>query len=546
MTMPTMFGAPADIIFLNAAVYTADVQQPAAQAVAVRGNRILYVGDNGGAIHHHAPQTQVINCRGRTLMPGFIDSHFHLLLGSLQIDLLDLDDADSISELAEAVRAYAAEHPDLEWIEGVQLRYAALAHQPQTLDRRLLDTLVPDRPLVLTAFDGHTTWANSEALRRAGILHGRGLPPGNEIVMGADGTATGELREPAAFLPVKELIPEPSAARRRALLHKGLAQAAQYGITSVHNMDNKDDAIALFAALEAEGELTLRVYVPFDIHPHTPVEAIIQGAALRDRYPGGMVRAGAVKVFMDGVLESYTALMLEEYATAPGNLGDALHSAERFKAVAAEADRLGLQIFVHCCGDGAVRRTLDGYAYAQQVNGRRDSRHRIEHIEVIGPEDIPRFKQLGVVAAMQPYHAPLHVEAGDVWPARAGAHRWHLSFAWETLRQAGAHLAYGSDWPVVGMNPMLGLHAGMNRRPWAPGHPEQRQTLANLLAGYTRDAAWAEFMEKEKGVVRAGYLADLVLLSEDIFAVPPQEMLRVSVDMTLCDGRIVHSSDALG
>ncbi len=402
--------------------------------------------------------------------------------------------------------------------------------------------LWPTARLCLLAFDGHTMWANSEALRRADLINGRALPPGNEIVMAADGTATGELREPAAMRPVQDLIPDADDARKRTLLHKGLAQAAQFGITSVHNMDNKDNSIELYAALEDMGELTLRVYVPFDIHPDTPVEAIADAVPMRERFQSGLVRAGCAKLFMDGVLESYTALMLEEYATDAGNLGDALHSAERFNAVAAEADRLGLQIFVHCCGDGAVRRTLDGYEHAQRVNGRRDSRHRVEHIEVIGPDDIPRFKQLGVIASMQPYHAPPSLHAGDIWPARVGAARWPLSFAWETLRQAGAQLAYGSDWPVVSMNPMLGLDAGLNRQPWAPGDPDQRQTLANLIAGYTRDGAYAEFMEHEKGMLRAGYLADIVLLSENIFAVPPEEIRRVHVDMTMCDGRIVYSN----
>ena len=544
VTMPTMFGAPADYIFLNAAVYTVDAKQPTAQAVAVRDNRILYVGDNGGAIHHHAPQTQVINCGGRTLMPGFIDSHFHLLSGSLQLDLLDLEAAHSIPDVLEAIRNYAAANPELSWIEGVQVHYPAPAHQEQVFDRHLLDTIVPNRPLVLLSFDRHTMWANTEALRRAGLLHGRDLPPGSEIVMAADGAATGELRELAAIRPVLELIPEADDVRKRTLLHKGMAQAAQYGITSVHNMDNKDKSIELYAALEDLGELTLRVYVPFDIHPDTPVEAIGKAVPLRERFQGGLVRAGAVKVFMDGVLESCTALMLDEYATHPGNLGDALHSAERFNAIAAEADRLGLQIFVHCCGDGAVRRTLDGYEYALRVNGRRDSRHRIEHIEVISPSDIPRFKQLAVIASMQPHHAPHTVHPGDIWPARTGTARWPRSFAWETLRQAGAHLAYGSDWPVVAMNPMLGLDAGMNRKPWAPGDPDQRQTLENLVAGYTRDAAYAEFMEHEKGVLRPGYLADLVLLSENLFAVPAAEIVRVGVNLTMCNGRLVHRSNA--
>ena len=242
---------------------------------------------------------------------------------------------------------------------------------------------------------------------------------------------------------------------------------------------------------------------------------------------------------MDGVLESCTALMVEEYADAPGNRGSALYTAEHFAAIAAEADRHGLQIFVHACGDGAVRRTLDGYAHARRVNGTRDSRHRVEHIEVIHPDDISRFTELGVVASMQPAHCPPTLHAGDVWSHRAGEARWPYSFAWVTLRRTGAPLAFGSDWPVVGMDPMAGIHAGLARAPWAPDQPEQRQTLADLIAGYTSTAAYAEFQEKEKGRIRAGMLADLVLLSEDIFAVPPEEVRRVQPVLTVCDGQVV-------
>ncbi len=208
-----------------------------------------------------------------------------------------------------------------------------------------------------------------------------------------------------------------------------------------------------------------------------------------------------------------------------------------------EADRLGLQIFVHCCGDGAVRRTLDGYAYAQQVNGRRDSRHRVEHIEAIHPDDIPRFAQLGVIGAMQPLHAPLHPDGGDdggdVWPARAGTHRWPYSFAWQTLREAGMHHTFGSDWPVVSMNPMLGIHAARNRKPWAVGQPVQAQTLYDTLVGYTRDGAYAEFQEQTKGTLRTGMVADVVILDADLFTTPDEALQEVKALLTMCDGRVV-------
>jgi predicted amidohydrolase YtcJ len=243
---------------------------------------------------------------------------------------------------------------------------------------------------------------------------------------------------------------------------------------------------------------------------------------------------------MDGVLESYTALMVDEYADLPGSCGGALHTAERFNAISAAADHLGLQIFVHACGDGAVRRTLDGYAHARRTNGPRDSRHRVEHIEVIHPADIPRFAELGVIASMQPCHCPPSLNSGDIWPQRAGAPRWPLSFAWQTLRAAGARLAFGSDWPVAPMDPFLGLWSGLARTPWQKGDPPQRLELATLIDGYTRGAAYAEFQEEHKGMIRAGFLADLVLLDADLFGLPLEEVAKVRPVLTMVDGKIVY------
>ncbi|MCB0183490.1 MAG: amidohydrolase family protein, partial [Caldilineaceae bacterium] len=210
---------------------------------------------------------------------------------------------------------------------------------------------------------------------------------------------------------------------------------------------------------------------------------------------------------------------------------------------AVEADRLGLQIFVHACGEGAVRRTLDGYAHARAVNGPRDSRHRVEHIETLHPADLPRFAALGVIASMQPLHSPITRHDAEVWPLRAGEERWPLSFAWQTIRETGAQLAFGSDWPVVTLNPLHGFYAALNREPWVDGHPQQRQNLAQVIDGYTRAAAYAEFMENEKGMIRAGLLADLVLFAEDLFAVQHEEIGRLLPQMTICDGRVVWRSD---
>jgi predicted amidohydrolase YtcJ len=252
-----------------------------------------------------------------------------------------------------------------------------------------------------------------------------------------------------------------------------------------------------------------------------------------------LVRAGRVKFFVDGVIESGTALMLDDFDDDPSNKGAAIFSAEQFTRLATEADRLGLQIAVHAIGDGAVRRTLDGFAHARRVNGPRDSRHRIEHIEVLHLDDLPRFHELGVIASMQPVHASISTP-GQVWARRVGRDRWARSFPWQTLRESGAHMVFGSDWPVVTQNPFLGMEAALRRQPWAEGQPRQAQTLADTLAAYTSDAAYAEFQEDVKGQLRVGMLADLALLSGDIEATPPEALPTMTAALTVCGGRIVY------
>jgi predicted amidohydrolase YtcJ len=537
--------AHADFLVIHGNVFTADPQRPFARAVAIRGNRIAWVGGDDDATAWRGANTQVIDAGGKTVMPGFVDSHFHLLMGSMQAADVQLDKAHTMDEVAQTLRAWAATQADEKWIVGYQLRYTAIdADRP--LDRHFLDGVVANRPLLIFAYDTHTAWANTLALQMGGLLHGAEVAAGSAIVMGMDGMATGELREPGAYNPIRDLIPKPDLARKRKLLYKGLAAAARCGITSVHNMDGDQEQIELYAALEDAGEMTLRVYVPYSVTPETPLHEISTAVAWRQQFQGKYVRAGAIKLFMDGVLESYTGLMVDEYADKPGEYGDALFSAEHFNRIAVEADRLGLQILAHCCGDGAVRRALDGYEAAQRVNGRRDSRHRVEHVEVIHPDDMARFAQLGVIGAMQPFHAPLQIDDGDVWLPRAGARRWPYSFAWQTLRAAGMRHAFGSDWPVVSMNPLLGVYAARNRQPWRGGDPVQTQTLHNTLVGYTRDGAYAEFQEQQKGMLRAGMLADLVILDGDLFATPEELLKDVQPLLTMCDGHVVYQSAMAG
>jgi predicted amidohydrolase YtcJ len=523
----------ADLLITNAHILTMDESRPQAQSLALHHNRIVFVGSNDEAKRWRAGR--IIDAQGCTVLPGLIDSHFHLEGGSLHLADLQLEAVSSREELGGKVKEYAAAYPHKPRLLGFQLPYLT-----PSLTRHELDGWVADRPLLIFAYDMHTAWANTKALQMADLLQGKPVGSASEIVMLEDGTASGELRENEAMDPVYDAITvKPTEEERLDLIRMGLRDAAAFGITSIHNMDGDILQIARYATLDSLGHLSLRVYVPYSVIPSTQPEDLIEAVAMRDNYRNEKVRGGAAKFFMDGVIESYTGLLLDEYADRPGCLGDALYSAEHFTRMATEADRLGLQIFVHVIGDGAVRRALDGFAAAQQSNGPRDSRHRLEHIELIAPSDVPRLAELGVLASMQPLHAPETANGLDVWPRRVGSTRWRQSFAWQTLRRAGAHLAFGSDWPVVSQNPFLGMHTALNRHPWQPTDPDQRQTLMATLAAYTRDAAYAEFQEQCKGQLRPGFYADVVLLDHDLLATPHEEIATVKPVMTICDGRIV-------
>jgi predicted amidohydrolase YtcJ len=426
--------------------------------------------------------------------------------------------------------------------------------------RHDLDRVSPDRPFAMMTYDHHTVFANTRALQAAGILRGGAVPKGSEIVMGADGQATGVLVEPGAFRYVLALTPTggrdalgfteaedprpaPTAEQRagdRAIMLRGQKYCASYGITSAHNMDGNFYQLELLEEIDRAGDCHLRCQSPFHYKNTFPLSRLAEAVEMRRRFASERVSSGRIKLFMDGVIESWTALTLEEYPDKPGCFGDPNFTPAEFNAIAIAADRLGLQISVHAIADGAVRRTLDGYAAARAANGPRDSRHRIEHIETIHPSDLPRFRELGVVASVQPTHAP-----GIVFPEQPGLSRIRdrdlpYAYAWATLRAAGAPMMFNSDWPVSPLNPMLSVQAAMLRKPYRRGDPEQRQTLEQALAGYTTGAAYTEFMEHRKGMLRPGMLADVAVWSADLERTAPAEIADVAAAVTVCDGRATH------
>ncbi|MBM3520643.1 MAG: amidohydrolase, partial [Alphaproteobacteria bacterium] len=411
----------ADLIILNANVLTIDKARPRAQALAISGNRITRIGTRGDVEGLKGKGTRVVDAAGKTVMPGIVEGHVHLFIGAVENESLMLNGILGFEAIAAAVASYRAKNPDQAIVVATAVAHESFgAGTPIT--RQLLDRIVADRPFIAVCFDHHTVWANTKALEAAGLMRGLSLPTGNEIVIGADGLATGELREAAAFMPALALTPTggrewlgmttgenpvpPATPAQKAIdedfLKKGIALAASLGITSMHNMDGNWYQLERLKAILDRGELNTRVEVPFHHKNYFELSRIEEAFEMRSAYQGDMLHCDRVKIFIDGVLETLTALMLDDYPGYAGNTGAPLFTAAEFNALAQRIDAQGMQISVHAIGDGGVRRTLDGYAHARSVNGPRDSRHRIEHIELIDPADIPRLKELGVIASLQP------------------------------------------------------------------------------------------------------------------------------------------------
>lgn len=549
----------ADLIVVNGRVLTVDDDNPRAEAIAVKDGRIAAVGDKAAIADLEGPATRVIDAAGGSVVPGFIESHMHLFAGAAELPQLQLAGVHGFEALADAVRDYAAKHPDTRVLQAQGADYTILSTQ-ERVTRHHLDRIIPDRPFAMTAPDHHTMWANTRALELAGLLKGRQLGPGNEIVMGEDGLAAGELREGEAFGPLLDAAgvgrarlglqtggepdPYPTAeeqASDRAIMRRGLEWCARHGITSLQNMDGNLHQLELLAEIEAEGNLICRAQIPFHFKNFMTPDALAKASMMAERYNSDWLSSGMVKFFMDGVLDSWTAVMIEPYADRPDWVGEPLFTQEAFNAAATEADRRGLQIAVHAIGDGAVRSVLDGYAAARKANGRRDSRHRIEHIEVIHAEDVARLAELGVIASMQPPHPPGAMGFPlEPTVSRIGRTRWPLSYAWRTLKNTGAHVVFASDWPVSPIDPIRGIQAAVTRKPWAEGDPDQSFTLLEALAGYTIEGAYAEFAEDRKGRLKPGYLADIAVLSGDLEGSAPEEIERISVATTICGGRVTY------
>ncbi len=548
----------ADLIITNARVLTIDANRPRADAVAIAGNRIIKVGTRGDMAVLHGHHTRIIDAEMKTVMPGIIEGHVHLFGGAVELGTLNLNGINGFDAILESVSQYRKRHRVESVVVANGITHTAFG-DGVPITRQLLDRIVPGVPLIMGCFDHHTMWANTKALEMAGIMRGAKLPIGNEIVLDAQGLATGELREPAAYMLVQALtptagrewlgmtagenpVPPATPAQRaadREFMKAGIAHANALGITSMHNMDGNWYQLEVLKSLLDNGEMNARVEMPFHQKNTFDIGRIDEAVAMRHNYQGAMLHSGRVKIFIDGVLETLTALMIDDYPGHPGNKGAPLFSPEAFNALATRIDAQGLQISVHAIGDGGVRRTLDGYEAARKANGPRDSRHRIEHIELIDPADIPRLKELGLVASLQPI-AGVGVPGNPHEPilSRVGA-KLPFAYPWQMIRNTGAMVAFSSDWPIAPLNPFLGIQAAMTAKPLRRDCTSQAQSLADSLHAFTLAGAHMEFMEDRKGMLKEGYLADVIVLDSDLERTPAAAMGAVKVNATICDGRVV-------
>jgi predicted amidohydrolase YtcJ len=539
---------PADIIVVHGRVYTEDPKQPWAQAVAIYRGKIVAVGDDPVIERMRGMGTKVINAGGKLVLPGFADCHIHFIDGAFSLGRVNLEGAKDPAEIQKRLREYAADHPGEDWILGRGWNYAMFG--PEALPhKKYLDELFPNRPVFLEGYDGHTYWANSKALAMAGITRDTADPPNGAIVRDPKtGEATGALKEAAQDL-VAKIPPKPTRADQLLALRAGMKWANANGVTRVHSAGGDFEVLDLFDEMRHRGDLTLRMYIAYFLNPPElrprDLDAIEHA---RKKYHDEWIDAGAVKFMVDGVVESHTAAMLEPYSDDPSLKGKLFWEPSKYKSAVAELDKRGLQLFTHAIGDYGVRKALDAYEDAEARNHKRDRRPRIEHIETITTADIPRFGKLGVIASMQPLHSYPDTDTLDVWARNAGPDRASRAWAWKSIADAGGRLAFGSDWPVVTLNPWEGMQTAVTRqtsegKPEAGFVPEQRLTVAQVIEGYTLGAAFAGRREKTEGSLEVGKLADLIILSQNIFDVEPHKIGGTKVVTTIVGGRIVYQAD---
>jgi predicted amidohydrolase YtcJ len=529
----------ATLIVTNAVVYTVDKQHPKAEAVAVIGDRIVAVGSHAEIELWRGPETKVIDADGKLLLPGFNDAHVHFMQGGAQLEQVQLTDAPTPEEFAKRIAAQVAKTPKGEWILGGRWDETKWA-KPELPTKDLVDPVTGDTPIFVERYDGHEALANSAAMKLAGINAKTADVPGGVIVRDASGNSTGVFKDAAQGL-IYKAIPPMSAEQRLRAARGALKHAASLGVTSVQHMNPEFADVAAYSEMAEKGELTTRIYA-------VPMETDWRDQAkvgIRHAWGSSYLRLGAVKGYADGSLGSRTAYMFEPFADDPGNRGllsSEMHPPTAMRERLMQADAAGLQVRVHAIGDRAISMMLDIFGDIEKEHGYHDQRFAIEHAQHMAQKDFERFAKLHVIASMQPYHA---IDDGRWAEKRLDHHRARFSYAWRSFLDHGVTLAFGTDWPVAPLNPILGLYAavtratldGKNPDGWIP---EEKITLPEAVEAYTLSSAFAEFQEHEKGSITPGKLADMVILSENIFDLTPEAIRNVKVETTIVSGKVIY------
>lgn len=554
---PAHAGAPADLLLLHGRIYTVDAAKPWAEAVAVRHGRVLAVGSDADIARLGGAKTERIDLRGRLLTPGLIDSHVHFGDGGLYLRNVPLRDATTLAEVRRRVADYAQAHPRTDWIQGEGWSYGYPDLPQGEFQRQMIDAVSGAHPGLLSSSMAHAAWANTEALRRAGITRDTPNPPGGEIVRGPDGEATGWLKEEAAVNLVLEKIPPPSRADMKAAFLAAIHEANRLGLTRLDSAGGDFGSLNVLDEIRREGQLTLRVSIADWINaPGLNPAHLAALEAARARYHGDVLSCCVGKFIMDGVIESHTAYMPGGYADKPSEIGMRFFTPADYTKSVKQLNQHGFQVYTHAIGDGAIKLALDAYEASQTAmrrgGDRASPRNRIEHAEAPDPEDIPRFGRLGVIASMQ----PLMIYPRDEWKGMEGLWQQYagdrfvpLAFAVRSLLDTHAVVAFGTDWPVVQLNPLLGirnavLRQSLDGKPEGGYVPEQRISVAEALRAYTQDAAFASRRERDEGSIAVGKLADFAMFSRNFLEAPASELADTQVLMTLLGGRIVYRDTA--
>ena len=535
--------AHADTILVGGKVWTGNPDQPDAAAVAILDGKVAAVGSDADVRRWAGPATTVLELQGRRVVPGFNDAHVHFFDGGQGLASVQLRDAPSPEVFRDRIGAYAATLEPGRWVLNGNWDHERWT--PAELPtRQLIDAVTPDNPVFINRLDGHMALVNTRALELAGITRDTPDPPGGSIVRDANGEPTGMLKD-AAMNAVYAVIPEANATEIATALRAAMREANENGVTSVQDMSASPAILRAYQQLLADGELSVRVY---GAQPLSRWERLADAGIAAD-FGGDMLRIGVLKGFADGSLGSTTALFFEPYLDEPDTSGlpsDEMVDADAMLADMVGADAAGLQLAIHAIGDKANAAILDMFAEVARRNGPRDRRLRIEHAQHFRMSDIPRMHAQGVIASMQPYHA---IDDGRWAEKRIGAERAKGTYAFRSLLDAGAVLAFGSDWFVAPMQPLMGIYGAVTRRTldganpegWVPG---QKIGVADAVRAYTSGSAYAEGQEAVKGTLEPGKLADLVVLSEDIFAIDPVAIEHVRVDTTILGGEVVYQRSA--